>query len=179
MLKNFLYVIATGFIMLFFAAALTGCSAGQQDHQGEREETGGAPGTIAIEIKGTSFDLELALNNPQRERGLMGREEIPDDGGMLFVLPPEDPFPAELTFWMKGCLIPIDVIFLSLEGEVTAVHAMEPPAPGTPDEKLTRYRSYGDAQFAIELRGGRAEELGVKRGDQIELPVDYLLDLAE
>ena len=179
MLKINSHIIITIFVILFLTAALAGCSPGQQEALVTSDEADGTPRTIEIEIKGVRFNLELALNNAQRERGLMGREEISENGGMLFVLPPVDPFPAELTFWMKGCLVPIDLIFLSLEGEVTAVHAMEPPAPGTPDEKLTRYRSYGDAQFAIELRGGRAAELGVKRGDQVELPFDYLLEKAE
>ena len=80
---------------------------------------------------------------------------------------------------MKDCLVPIDVIFLGPAGKVTAVHAMLPPEPGTPDEKLPRYASFGLAQFAIELRGGKASELVIKRGDEIQLPFELLLEMAE
>ena len=134
---------------------------------------------LQIELAGQEFTLELALNDRQRARGLMGREEIADDGGMLFVMPPVDPFPTELVFWMKDCLIPIDIIFLSEEGVITATHEIEPPEPGVADEELPRYSSNSPAQFAIELRGGRVAELGFTVGDQIKLPFEMLLELAE
>lgn len=134
---------------------------------------------IEIEIKGRTFNLELALNDRQRAKGLMDRDEIAEDGGMLFVMPPVEPFPAELTFWMKDCLVPIDIIFLADDGAITAIHEMEPPLPGTPYDQLIRYSSNGPAQFAVELRGGMAADLGLVKGEYIVLPFGQLLDLAE
>lgn len=131
-----------------------------------------------VELAGQVFNLELALTDDERALGLMWREHLADDEGMLFVFPDREPYPRELGFWMKNCLIPIDVIFIDREGFVTAIHEMQPPEPGTPDSDLPGYHSNGPAQFAIEIRGGLATELGLQAGDYIEFRRDYLVQLA-
>ncbi len=180
MIKKRLFISS---IILFMLIALITISAGcgSQSGAGSAEPTATAVGDdyIKIELKERPFTLELALNDRQRAKGLMKRDEIAEDGGMLFVMPPVEPFPAELTFWMKDCLVPIDVIFLTAEGMITAIHEMEPPAPGTPDNDLIRYSSNEPAQFAVELRGGMASELGLEQGEVIELPFEQLLEMAE
>jgi uncharacterized protein len=131
-----------------------------------------------LQIKGVLFELELALTPEERAEGLMGREKIAKNGGMLFVFPAEPPYPTELGFWMKNCLVPIDLLFLDPSGKVVVIHEMEPPLPGVPDHELPAYRSGAPAQFAIELKGGRAAELGVAIGDVIELRFAELLQMA-
>ncbi len=145
---------------------------------GCRSDPAGSLQTEEVRIKGVNFKLELALTPEERAEGLMGRREIAADGGMLFVFPNQPPFPAELSFWMKNCLVPIDLLFLDPDGRVVAVHEMEPPLPGTADHELPAYRSSAPAQFAIELKGGRAAELGVTIGDVIELRFEELLKMA-
>jgi uncharacterized protein len=149
--------------------------------------TSGCSGTVEpglrlpieeVQIKGVLFELELALTPEERAEGLMGREKIAKNGGMLFIFPAEPPYPNDLGFWMKNCLMPIDLLFLDPTGRVVAVHEMEPPMPGTPDHELPTYRSGVPAQFAIELKGGRAAELGVTNGDVIELRFEELLEMA-
>ncbi len=125
------------------------------------------------------FELELALTPEQRARGLMGRESMTDNEGMLFVFPDEEPYPAVVNFWMKGTLMPIDVIFIERDGVITAIYEMQPPEPGTPDEDLPVYSSKSPVQFVVELRGGLAAELGLQPGEMIILRNDYLLQLAE
>lgn len=132
-----------------------------------------------VQIKGDLFKLELALTPDQRAEGLMGREEISLSGGMLFVFPDAPPYPTELGFWMKNCLTPIDLIFLDPTGRVVALHEMVPPLPGIPDHELPVYRSGDPAQYAIELKGGRAAELGMIIGDLIELRFTKLLKMAQ
>lgn len=171
--------IAVALFLIFACLTLSCCQLTEQEETLPGAEGEEKPLAVKLVIKEEQFDLELALNGEQRERGLMGREEIAENGGMLFVMPAKEPFPTELFFWMKGCLVPIDVIFLSPAGVVTAVHAMQPPEEGVTDEELVRYGSEEKAQFAIELRGGRAGGLGIKKGDQLELPLEWLLDLAE
>ena len=158
---------------------LGGCAAEENLHRNapQDEVKGAIYETVAI--KGQNFNMELALNNEKRASGLMGREYLADDEGMLFVFPAREPYPAELRFWMKNCLIPIDVIFVSLEGVITAIHEMEPPLAGTPDKELLHYSSIKPAQFAIEIRRGLARELGLEVGEQLDLRIDYLLRLAE
>ena len=131
-----------------------------------------------VQIKGILFKLEPALTPEQRAQGLMGRDNIAADGGMIFVFPDQPPYPTELGFWMKNCLTPIDLLFLDPDGRVVAVHEMDPPLPGTPDHELPSYQSGVPAQYAIELKGGRAAELGVMVGDLIELRFTELLKKA-
>ncbi len=171
----FFLLILTGTFLLF---ACHGCS--------ESEESGVAqddlPGNQVAEqvvLKGHVVDMELAVTPEQRETGLMGRESLADDEGMLFVMPDEDPFPTKVGFWMKDCLIPIDLIFISRDGFIDSIHEMQPPEPGTPDHELPVYYSNGPVQFAIELRGGLAAEIGLNVGDMIDLRKDYLLQLAD
>jgi len=132
-----------------------------------------------VQINGVLFKLELALSPDQRAAGLMGRDRIAADGGMLFVFPDQPPYPTELGFWMKNCLVPIDLLFLDPDGQVVAIHEMDLPLPGIPDHELLVYQSGVPAQYAIELKGGRAAELGVTVGDLIELRFTELLEMAQ
>lgn len=156
-------------VLMALAAIIAGC-APKSDTNLSVEE---------VYLADRLFELELALTPDQRAQGLMGREFMADDEGMLFVFPDEPPYPAEVSFWMKDCLMPIDIIFIDREGIVSAIHEMQPPEPGTPDEDLPVYSSSGPVQFAIELRGGLASELGLEVGDFIELRREFLMDLAQ
>ncbi len=171
--KVLLVVLLT--VPVVFAA---GCSNDLVEDLSPATSEGNKSLTEDVLLAGRMFRMELALTNEQRATGLMGRESLADDQGMLFVFPDAKPYPAEVSFWMKNCLMPIDVIFISREGKVTAIHEMQPPQPGTPDNELTVYPSNGQVQFAIELRGGLAEELGLRVGDDLELRVDYLIGMA-
>ncbi|MHC4995099.1 MAG: DUF192 domain-containing protein [Planctomycetota bacterium] len=143
-----------------FALALPGCNEEPPTHQ-------------RVTIAGKTFNLELALTPAQIERGLMFRETLPDDGGMLFVFPG-----AQVrSFWMKNCLIPIDVVFLDPAGRIVSIREMTPPEPDTPDSEQEHYSSRWPAQFAIELYGGRADKLGLKTNQIIQLPLEELKDL--
>ncbi|MFG0286419.1 MAG: DUF192 domain-containing protein [Phycisphaerales bacterium JB039] len=145
-------------------------------------EDSAASGIETVEIKGQKFFLELVADNASRMQGLGGRQFIADDGGMLFAFAS----PARLNFVMRDCFVDIDVIFLDQFGNVTAVHHMpveEPQRDGESDfayeQRLTRYPSRLQAQFAIELKGGKAAELGVQPGERIELDVERLKSLAK
>jgi len=167
-------------VLLITALLLfTGCAAGPpetlpESGRGENHE----PVYEQVILEDRTFNLELALTPGQREKGLMGRDAIAVNEGMLFVYPDEEPYPAKLNFWMKDCLIPIDLIFIDRQGIITAVHEMEPPQPGTADEDLVVYSSERPAQFAIEIKGGLAAELGLRVGDRVKLNIDNLMKKA-
>ena len=141
-----------------------------------------ASGVEVVEIKGQKFFLELVADDTSRMQGLGGRQFIADDGGMLFAFSS----PARLNFVMRDCYVPIDVIFMDQFGSVTAVHTMPPEEPqqeGESDyayeQRLARYPSRLLAQFAIELQGGKAAELGVKPGDTIDIDTGRLKAVAK
>jgi uncharacterized protein len=175
--KNAALIIFTVICAMLFSS---GCGAGDITSSPGEEEIENAVGSelLTVELGGRLFELELALTDEARTQGLMYRDEIAENGGMIFVYPPVEPFPAVINFWMKNCLVPIDVIFLNPKGIITAIHEMQPPDPGMHDDALIRYSSKLPAQFAIELRGGMAAELGLTTGNRIELPMEELLEMA-
>ena len=121
-------------------------------------ETGAAIASEAL-IAGQVFQLEVASTPAERARGLMGQQRIPDNYAMLFVFESE----RRLSFWMKGTLIPLDILFLGSNGMVVDVQTMI-PQPGAPDGELIVYRSAGPARYALEMNAGLAEALGVVPG---------------
>jgi uncharacterized protein len=117
----------------------------------------GAKMTVGREI----IELEVAETPQQQAMGLMYRNSLADNRGMLF------PFKeARMTqFWMKNCLIPLDIIFL-LDGRIQAIIANAPPC----QSKLCPvYSPSVLVDQVIELRGGKAAELGLKKGDKVSL----------
>jgi uncharacterized membrane protein (UPF0127 family) len=128
--------------------------------------------SVEVRLGGVSHRLELAADPATRERGLMGRSEIAATGGMLFVFPDDAP----RQFWMRDCLVDIDLAFLDRRGRVVAVHRMkaEPPRqPGESEEqylgRLRGYPSFAPARFAIELRAGTLVARRLSVGDQVDL----------
>lgn len=132
---------------------------------------------VPVTIGQREFLLELAADDPSRQRGLGGRTEIAENGGMIFVFPE----PQEQLFVMRDCVIPIDLIFLDESGRVLSVHSMQPEPPrsaiesNSPDgeaaymARLKGYASEGEALFAIEVRGGVARESGIERGHVLKV----------
>lgn len=128
-------------------------------------------------VSGETFTLEVVSTEAAIQRGMGGRESLARDDGMLFVFPES----RSRRFWMKNCLIPLDIMFLDARGRITAIHQMpeEPLQTETEtmseyEDRLPGYRSLLGAQYAIELQYGRISELGLKTGQKIELPFDCL-----
>lgn len=146
------------------------------------EDRPSRPGLEVVHLNGARFELELAADANTRAKGLGGRNEIAPDGGMLFVFPS----PMPLAFVMRDCPAPIDVAFLDGSGRVLTIHEMKPDTPRRAGEsawdyenRLARYESRFPAQFAIETRGGRMKEVGLKEGDRPALDVERLKTLAK
>lgn len=138
-----------------------------------------APASETVKIRGESFDLELAVDDATRERGLKHRETIPDHGGMLFVFP-DDKVQVQ-SFWMHECVTDMDIIFLDPRGFVTAVHRMkrEPArlefeSEADYEARLQKYGSGYPAQFVIELKAGSLDRLNIQVDQKIELDVARL-----
>jgi hypothetical protein len=130
---------------------------------------------------GATLELELAADPATRGRGLSGRSEIAEHGGMLFVFPGV----AHRSFWMKDCLVDIDLAFLDERGRIVSLHRMlvEPPRRSyesnlSYERRLRGYPSRRRCQFAIELRAGSIESLHLQVGQAIELDRERLRKLA-
>jgi uncharacterized protein len=116
------------------------------------------PLSAQVTIGNQTIALEVAKTPEQQEIGLMNRTALPDNQGMLFVFEPARP----VGFWMKNTLIPLDIVFLH-EG---VVQMIAPAAPCQADPCPT-YQPTGLIDQVIELRQGRAQELGLKVADRL------------
>ena len=119
------------------------------------------PITAKTKINEEIIELEVARTQKQQALGLMFRESLPSNRGMLF------PFsePQIAQFWMKNVTISLDMIFL-YEGEVKAIEASVPPCNNDPCPV------YGPdilIDRVLELRGGRAKELNINVGDRLNI----------
>ncbi|WMT90716.1 DUF192 domain-containing protein [Pelagibacterium sp. H642] len=106
------------------------------------------------------FTVEIADDDAERSRGLMFREELAPDAGMLFDFFNERP----VAFWMQNTLIPLDMIFIKADGTIARVHAQAVPMD------RTSIPSGEPVRFVLEIPGGRAAELGIEAGDTLEHP---------
>ena len=93
----------------------------------------------------------------QQARGLMFRTAMGADEGMLF---PMDP-PRGASFWMRNTVIPLDLIFVGVDGRISNIAANAVPYDESP------LRSVGLVIAVLELNGGRAAQLGLKPGDKV------------
>ena len=103
------------------------------------------------------FKVELAATPQAQSRGLMFRTELGDNEGMIF---PSD-VPEPRSFWMKNTPLSLDIIFIGPDGRITNI------AAGTVPYSLDPVPSKGLASAVLELRAGRAKELGIVPGDQV------------
>lgn len=106
-----------------------------------------------------SFSIEIADTSDERARGLMFRETMADDHGMLFIFEQQRP----VAFWMKNTPMPLDLVFIDEGGTVRAVLPGEPfseavISPGSP------------ARFVLELKAGTAARSGIAAGDRVRHP---------
>jgi uncharacterized membrane protein (UPF0127 family) len=123
-----------------------------------------ASATFLVEDgENATVTLEVADDPEERSQGLMFRESLPENHGMVFVY--DDP--EQRTFWMKNTLIPLDMIFVAPNGTVLNVeHAQV--QPDASDEELDRYSSDGEAMYVVELERGFANRTGVGPGTVVE-----------
>jgi uncharacterized protein len=145
------FVLAAAFAGLL---GFSSCASAQQP----RNPVGPTdPLTIVSGDKTHPFEVELADTPTETERGLMFRESMPKDHGMIFEFDP----PYAVTMWMKNTLIPLDMLFMDPDGTVLAIAENARPGslrligPGVPVASV------------LELNGGVAKELGLKPGDKV------------
>ncbi len=103
------------------------------------------------------FSVELAVTKAQQNKGMMFRDKIEPNTGMLFLF--EDS--SERAFWMKNTFIPLDIIFIREDGVIHNIAANAVP------KSLKSIRSNGDVRAVLEIGGGEASRLGISLGDRV------------
>lgn len=107
-----------------------------------------------------TFAVEIADTPEATSRGLMFREELAPDAGMLFDFVDE----RQASFWMQNTLIPLDMLFIKADGEIVRIHENAIPLDTTP------IPSGEPVRFVLEIPGGRSAELGLEAGARLEHP---------
>ena len=139
------------------AADLQDADAGHAADDTTRQADPQAAGEVRIRVGGHPVTVEVADDEAKRQRGLMFRESLPEDHGMLFVYDSE----RQLSFWMRNTLIPLDVAFIDAGGRIVDIQQMEPM---TDETHTTR----APAMYALEMNRGWFAEHGVEVGDTVE-----------
>jgi uncharacterized protein len=120
-----------------------------------------AAGHAAIEIVSGNgvhaFDVQLATNEAERERGLMFVKSLPEGQGMLFDFKRDQP----VSFWMHNTYIPLDMFFIAGDGRI--MHIAENAKPLSDALIPSQY----PVRAVLEVIGGTAEKLGIKTGDHV------------
>jgi uncharacterized membrane protein (UPF0127 family) len=136
-----------------------------------QEPNGGQPQSlpiVPIHIGAATLKTEVAATPQEGEIGLMYRNSMPDNNGMLFVLPV-----GTAQFWMKNTLIPLSIAFLDKNGTILELHDMK-----AMDTSITRSDS-DQVAYAIEANLHWFDLNGIKPGVKIDPSPDAILKEAE
>lgn len=112
---------------------------------------------------GTIIYAEIADTNKKRAEGLMYREHLATNRGMLFTFTQAGPW----TFWMKNTKIPLDIIWMNEKRQVIHLERNVPICTRT-DDSCPQYRPNDDATYVLELAAGAAEGFKIERGTKLQ-----------
>lgn len=112
------------------------------------------------EGKVIALQVEIADNPLSRRIGLMHRESLSENHGMLFLYP----YPQKIMMWMKNTLLSLDMIFIGEGGKILRI------APERTPFSLEKISSEEPAVAVLELLGGSAEKMGLRTGDTVRIP---------
>jgi uncharacterized protein len=120
----------------------------------QREE-----GLFQLTIKGKKIRVEVVRTEGEKARGLMFRDKLGADEGMLFVYEEEE----FLTFWMKNTPLPLSIAFIDQKGRIVDIQDMEPFS-------LRTHTSARPARYALEMNRNWFQKNGVNVGDVAKMP---------
>jgi uncharacterized membrane protein (UPF0127 family) len=116
-----------------------------------------------VELDGHRYSIEIADDQAERARGLMFRDEMAADHGMLFIHDDEEP----LAYWMKNTRIPLDILYFDHDLKLVGEQRDVPPC--TAGNACPSYPSNAPAIYVLELNAGQAARIGLKKGDSLKV----------
>ena len=108
------------------------------------------------------IDIEIADNDQKTTQGLMYRSSMPQNAGMLFLMPRED----IQGFWMRNTYIPLDMIFINGNKQIVTIHANTTPM------NENSYISTAPALYVVEVNAGYCNKNSIKEGDKIDFTIN-------
>ncbi|MCK0715603.1 DUF192 domain-containing protein [Chromohalobacter sarecensis] len=119
-----------------------------------------------LDIAGDTLSVEVARQADERARGLMERDTLASDAGMLFVYANQQS--PEAAFWMYRTRIPLDIAFLGADGEVRAIRHMQ-PCQAESSAECPSYAAGASFRAALEVNAGYFRRHGIEAGDYIPI----------
>lgn len=155
-MKRFLSVPAILFALVLTSAVQWQAAA---DSQAMMLPVDAAPLVAETVVGERVFSIEVADDTTERERGLMFRETMPDDRGMLFVFSQTQ----QIGFWMKNTPLPLDLIFIGEDGRIADI------LPGVPFSEAVITPGV-PVRFVLEVKSGIAAKNRIGTGDRLSHP---------
>ena len=126
--------------------------------------TGGCAAQQAqVQLRGQTFNVEVADNDMERARGLMYRDQMDSDAGMLFLFDRQE----AQAFWMKNTRIPLDILYFDEQWKMVGWSLNTPPC--SLGDQCPSYPSQAPARYVLELNAGTAERIGAQLGDLLDV----------
>lgn len=122
-------------------------------------------GAPSVELGGKRFSVEIADTREKQTLGMMYRDRMRSDEGMLFIFQNEEP----RSFWMKNTRIPLDILYFDKDLKMVSASLDAQPCRVS---RCPSYPSVVPAMYVLELKGGTASELGVGPGDRMSVKLD-------
>ncbi|TFH23732.1 MAG: DUF192 domain-containing protein [Myxococcales bacterium] len=123
--------------------------------------SGSSPHVVLTSADGAiPVEVELALTREDQARGLMYRESMPENHGMLFVFADNQ----DRSFWMKNTPLPLDIIYIGEDARIVSI------AQNTTPYSTRAIPSRAPARYVLEVNGGFCRRRGIKVGSEVDLP---------
>lgn len=119
-----------------------------------------------VQLGGQRFVVEIADDDAERARGLMFRDELADERGMLFIHEREEP----LAYWMKNTRIPLDILYFDDARRLVSQQRDVPPC--SLGDRCPNYPSRVPARYVLELNAGEAAKMQLQNGATLRLGPD-------
>lgn len=142
-MKKIFFIFLTGTIVL----NLTACAGGKDPRVCTGEHC---------------FSVEIADTPSSRQQGLMNRDHLDQDKGMLFVFS----HPARYGFWMKNTFVPLDIIWIDSNLNIVDITADAPPCV---IEECPAFTPETEASYVLEINGGLCSRYGISVGDPVRI----------
>ena len=110
------------------------------------------------------FKVEIASTSEELSKGLMFRENLEKDSGMLFIFPEENFH----SFWMKNTLIPLDIIWINSDKEIVFI---KHDAKHCQENNCESFTTNETAKYVLELNAGTAEKINLSGGDNLKIKI--------
>lgn len=112
---------------------------------------------MKVKINDNVFKVKVLLDKKSQSYGMMGKDFDKSFNGLIFLMDDK-----ENSFWMKNCIVPLDIIFIS-KNRINKIHHNCPPCE---EEDCEMYAGLGN--IILEIAGGSCKKMGIRTGDSVE-----------